>query len=334
MQCLPYRQQQVLEATVRHYVDTIEPVGSQALLRRFDLTASSATIRSAMGALEQRGFLTQPHPSAGRIPSQQGYRHFVDCLLPTPSTSTVVRLEKELTSLSLRWLALDDLLRHLARRLADLTGLLGLITRPGRPQPHLQAVRLVGHDDRLLVLLVESPTSATHLNLRIPQESAVELEALEQWTSQQLQQSPGTFIDWNGLPSQIKTSGEILREALQNRKHEQALYSQGAVAMGLGGLLAQPEFRHSASLRPLLQLMEEQPHRVLVIAEEKRKSGVWIGAEHPHPALEHCAVVQAPYHPGTGGIGQVALVGPMRMAYSTSQAAVRTVARHLERLLA
>ena len=76
-----------LRATVRHYVDTVEPVGSPTLVRRFGMPASPATVRSAMGALEQRGLLTQPHPSAGRIPSQQGYRMYVDQLMPAPGAA-------------------------------------------------------------------------------------------------------------------------------------------------------------------------------------------------------------------------------------------------------
>ena len=142
MTSLPRRQQEVLRATVRHYVDTVEPVGSRTLVQRFGLPASPATVRSAMGALEQRGLLTQPHTSAGRIPSQRGYRLYVDELLPPPG-ATARQLERELAGVGLQWAALDDLLLHLARRLADFTGLLSLITRPQRPRPHLQAIRLV-----------------------------------------------------------------------------------------------------------------------------------------------------------------------------------------------
>ena len=142
LQALPRRQQEVLQATVRHYVDTMEPVGSSTLVRRFGLPASPATVRSAMGALELKGLLTQPHPSAGRVPSQLGYRHYVNCLLPAPGAAAG-QLERELAGLSLQWAALDDLLLQLARRLADLTGLLSLITRPQRLQPQLQALRLV-----------------------------------------------------------------------------------------------------------------------------------------------------------------------------------------------
>jgi heat-inducible transcriptional repressor len=99
---LPRRQQDVLRATVRHYVDTVEPVGSNPLVRRFGLPASPATVRSAMGALEQRGLLTQPHTSAGRIPSQQGYRIYVDQLLPEPGAAAL-QLSRELAGMSLQW---------------------------------------------------------------------------------------------------------------------------------------------------------------------------------------------------------------------------------------
>ena len=91
----------MLQLAVRHYVDTMEPVGSQTLVRRFGLGASPATVRSAMGALEQRGLLTQPHPSAGRIPSQQGYRTYVNQLLPAPGAAAL-QLEREITGLSLQ----------------------------------------------------------------------------------------------------------------------------------------------------------------------------------------------------------------------------------------
>ncbi|MCF8133381.1 MAG: HrcA family transcriptional regulator, partial [Synechococcus sp. Tobar2m-G35] len=167
MQPLPRRQQQVLQATVRHYVDTMEPVGSQTLVRRFALDASPATVRSAMGALEQRGLLTQPHTSAGRLPSALGYRHYVDCLLPPPGAAAL-QLERELSEVSLQWSALEDLLDHLARRLADLTGLLSLITRPRRREQRLRTVRLAASGDRLLVFVVESAAQASTLNLPLP----------------------------------------------------------------------------------------------------------------------------------------------------------------------
>ena len=331
MQPLPRRQQEVLQATVRHYVDTTEPVGSQTLVRRFGLQASPATVRSAMGALEQRGLLTQPHTSAGRIPSPLGYRHYVNCLLPAPGAAAT-QLQRELMGLSLQWAALDDLLLQLARRLADLTGLLSLITRPQLPSTGLQALRLVPSGERLLVFLVESPAATSSLNLRLPNAATAELGALERWAADQLGHGR---LDWASLPPQLRLSGEVLRQGLASHDQAKAGQGDGAVAMGLGGLLRQPEFQRSDSLRPLLQLVEEEPQTLLQSAQvaSPERQGVWIGSEHPDPALHHCAVVQAPYRTGSGAEGQVALVGPMRMAYATARAAVQAVASSLERLL-
>ena len=332
MQQLPRRQQEVLQATVRHYVDTTEPVGSQTLVRRFGLQASPATVRSAMGALEQRGLLTQPHTSAGRVPSALGYRHFVDCLLPAPG-AVAGQLERELMGLSLQWAALDDLLHHLARRLADLTGLLSVITRPQRQRKSLQTLRLVPSGERLLVFLVEHPAAASSLNLHLPQAAVEELPALERWASEQL--LAGGSLNWANLPMQLQRSGALLRQGLSSHAQALAQPGAGAVTVGLGGLLRQPEFQRSQELAPLLQLVEQQPEALLhsesVRAPER--NGVWIGAEHPDPALHHCAVVQASYSTAGGERGQVALVGPMRMAYATARAAVRAVAASLERLL-
>jgi heat-inducible transcriptional repressor len=332
---LPRRQQEVLRATVRHYVDTVEPVGSHTLVRRFGLPASPATVRTAMGALEQRGLLTQPHTSAGRIPSQRGYRLYVDQLLPAPGAAAL-QLERELAGISLQWAALDDLLLHLARRLADLTGLLSLITRPQRPSPLLQAVRLVPSGDRLLVFLVQGPDFSTSLNLRLGAGLEEELPILERWSNEQLRAGGNGRIPWERLPAELRRSGGLLRQALDSHGRIRSEELDAVVAAGLGGLLAQPEFRHSSSLLPVVQLVEHGPRTLLGITGDQNPvatEAIWIGTEHPHAALGQCAVVQATYRTGHGGRGQVGLVGPMRMAYATARAAVQSVASILERLL-
>jgi heat-inducible transcriptional repressor len=326
-QNLSQRQQEVLQLAVRHYVDTVEPVGSKTLVRRFGLPASSATVRSAMGVLEQRGLLTQPHTSAGRIPSQWGYRVYVDRLLPAPGAAAL-QLERELTELSLHWTALDDLLLHLGRRLADFTGLLSLITRPRRRQQRLEELRLVPRGDRLLVFLVGGPAGSGSLNLRRPAVAPQEIERLERWTNHQLRTRPDAPIPWQQLPEELRQGGDVLRLALERQRPATREHLH-AVASGLGGLLAQPEFSQTASLRPLVQLVEDSPQEVL----GPQADAIWIGREHPNGALEHCAVVQASYATGDGAQGQVALVGPMRMAYATARAAVQSVAATLSRLL-
>ena len=328
----------MLRATVRHYVDTVEPVGSRTLVRRFGLTASPATVRSAMGALEQRGLLTQPHTSAGRIPSQQGYRLYVDQLLPEPG-SAARQLERELAGISLQWAALDDLLRHLARRLSDLTGLLSLISRPQRQQPQIQALRLVASRDRLLVFLVQGSALTSSLNLRLPPDAEANLAILERWANDGLRRGDG-HIAWERLPEELRSGGAVLQQGLDDLERRGGAEPEGVVASGLGGLLAQPEFSRTSTLLPLVQLVEHRPEQVLGppassdgLEAATGPERIWIGSEHPHTALAACAVVQAPYRTGDGDLGHVALVGPMRMAYATARAAVQSAASILQRLL-
>ena len=324
MKPLSARQEQVLQATVHHYVDTIEPVGSRTLAQRFGIKASSATVRTAMGVLERRGLLTQPHTSAGRIPSALGYRRYVDDLLPEPGVA-VQHLERELAGISLRWAALDDLLLQLARRLTDFTGLMCLISRPQQPKTQLEAIRLVPSGDRLLVMLVDDSGRASHLNLRLPHGASEELGAMERWTEEQFLKEGD--LNWEALPPQLQRSGGVLRNALEQPP---TAPDKPLVVHGLSRLMAEPEFHTSHQLRPLLELIDEQPGALVHASDQPQ---VWIGSEHPERALQACSVVQAPYRCGGEGRGQVALVGPMRMAYATARAAVERVARHLELLL-
>jgi len=196
----------------------------------------------------------------------------------------------------------------------------------------LEEVRLVQSGERLLVMLVESSNHANHLNIRLPLEAVGELEALEIWICKQLAQSDNGHLDWSSLPSQLHMSGTVLREAIQSHQHSISTVETGALFHGMSRLVAQPEFSQSNSLRPLLELMDSHPTALVPLAQNQL-DGVWIGSEHPNEALIDCAVVQASFRSSNEGVGHVALVGPMRMAYATAMAAVRSVADHLDKVL-
>jgi heat-inducible transcriptional repressor len=161
-----------------------------------------------------------------------------------------------------------------------------------------------------------------------PQRPKAGLRRRQRGSAQQPRGRPQVVVR---VTEEQATRGALVRQGLSSHAQARSGASSGAVAMGLGGLLRQPEFERSDSLRPLLQLVEEAPQELLESeqAQHPERLGVWIGSEHPNPALHHCAVVQAPYRTGSGAQGQVALVGPMRMAYSTARAAVQAVAGRL-----
>ena len=321
----------MLSATVHHYVDTMEPVGSKTLVQRFDFKASSSTVRSAMGVLERKGLLRQPHISSGRVPSPMGYRHYVDCLLPPPG-APAHHLQNELTNLSLIWASFDDLLWQLARRLTDFTGLMSLITRPMGKKFILNEVRLVQSGDRLLVMLVESANQVSHLNLRLPLYAAKQIEPIENWIAYQLDQSNNGMLDWSSLPSHLNISGSIIKDAIYNHSHSKLVPEGAAIFHGMSRLASQPEFSDIKTFQPILDLMDTHP--TAVVPEDTNSHGsVWIGKEHPQNQLSNCSVVKSSYISANNGIGHVALIGPMRMAYATSMAAVQSVAKHLERIL-
>jgi heat-inducible transcriptional repressor len=182
------------------------------------------------------------------------------------------------------------------------------------------------------VLLVEEGATSRCLDLRMPAELESQIDALERWVCAQLNDRGGQ-LNWSALPRQLSSSGALLKQGLAS--HEQARRNSraSAVSLGLGRLMQQPEFERSESLRPLLELVELEPQQVLRSDAVLSRGGVWIGREHPHPALHHCSVVQASYGNRSGGVGQVALIGPMRMAYATARSAVEAVAAYLDRLL-
>ncbi len=331
MEILSTREQQVLSATVHHYVDTMEPVGSKTLVQRFGLNTSSSTVRSAMGDLERKGLLSQPHVSSGRIPSPMGYRHYVDCLLPPPG-APAQHLRNELTNLSLIWASFDDLLWQLARRLTDFTGLMSLITRPTGKKCFLNEIRLVQSGDRLLVMLVESSNQVSHLNLRLPSDAVQQIEPIEKWICNHLEHSKNGILDWSTLPSHLYTSGSIIKDAINSHNKSKSIPEEAAIFHGISRLAAQPEFSDIKMFQPILNLMDTHPTAV-VPNDANQQGSVWIGKEHPQNQLSNCSVVKASYKSSNEGIGHVALIGPMRMGYATAMSSVKSVAKHLERIL-
>ena len=179
-------------------------------------------------------------------------------------------------------------------------------------------------------MLVKNSSQASHLNLRLPHGSEHQIEAMDQWARRQLDSSGR--LNWNALPRELQSCGTSLRDAIESHQTLETTQETKALFHGVSRLIAEPEFSQSAKLRPLLELMDQSP-AALTLSTPDHGYGVWIGQEHPEQALHHCSVVQATYTSATDGVGHVALVGPMRMAYATALAAVKSAAHRLDYLL-
>jgi heat-inducible transcriptional repressor len=357
------RQQHILWATVRHYIATAEPVGSKALVEEYNLSVSPATIRNAMGVLEKEGLLYQPHTSAGRIPSDSGYRIYVDQLI-TPSQHLSRQAEQAISARlkSERW-GLEALLRRSAQLLSTLSGYIALITTPQSTAARLHHLQLVFNDPNRVMLIIVTDTYETRsILMTLPEllerDEAFqsvdvierELQILSNFLNSQLRGRSLlelTGLDWHEIDQQFSQYADFLRslvaEVLQSC---QPYESAQLVVSGVSEVLRQPEFSELQQVQAILHLLEEEQEQVWqlvfdwqqgTIAPTKRVADkrvtVRIGAENPLEPMRNCALVSTTYQRGTLPVGSVCLLGPTRMMYENAIAFVEATADYLSEAL-
>ncbi len=339
------RERRVLEAVIQTYVQTAEPAGSRVISRRFGLGVSPATIRNTMSDLEEKGFLSHPHTSAGRVPTDKAYRAYVDSLLNAPATSIVIaeqdRLRDDIAGSSS---TIETILRRAAQSLGVLTQELGVALGPRLDASFLRRIELVrvSGERLLLVLTLERGVVRTVFvevrgilaDTAVAEVTRVLNERLGGHTLRDLRTSVAERLRDSGTNPE---ASELLNIFVQEGEHllDTALpMSEGSVIVGQASVLAaQPEFGGAASLRRLLTLTEEparladalrRKHR----GDEKPGVSITIGEEHGDPQFDQFTVVTAEYHVGalTGVIG---VIGPTRMPYDK----VISLVQHTSRLL-
>ncbi len=356
------RQKRVLQATVNHYVATAEPVGSKVLVEEYNFTVSTATIRSCLSYLDKSGLLYQPHTSAGRVPSDSGYRLYVDQLM-TPNLKTGSQVEAILQEKlnGQRW-SLESLFKRAAQILSNLSGYITLITMPRSTHSRLHHVQLIPGDDKRVMLILVTDTYQTYSTLiDLPQSAVADLKQ-ESWPepnwekiSRELQilsnflndnlkgQLLGELesLDWTGLGIEFQHYREHLTQILKEIKYRQnpSGYTDIWVS-GVSELLRQPEFSQLQQVQALIYLLEEEPIHLLPLIsqtpDEEKKSNrvkIWIGTENPLEAMHSCALVASSYCRGSVPVGSVGVVGPTRMMYENAIATVEATADYLSELL-
>ncbi|WP_235928025.1 heat-inducible transcriptional repressor HrcA [Goekera deserti] len=333
------RRLQVLRAIVQDYVSTNDPVGSKALAARHDLGVSPATIRNDMAVLEEEGYITQPHTSAGRVPTDKGYRFFVDRLSAVKPLSVAERraIEKFLDGA----VDLHDVLGRSVRLLAQLTRQVAVVQYPTLSRSavrHLELVHLGPH--RLLVVLITDTGRVEQRVVECPAEvgaeAVAELRTLlnSAFVGAKLAEASSTVPDLveNAPPhlrALVATVGATLVETLVE-PGEDRLVVGGTANLTRGSALDFP-----GTVRPLLEALEEQVIVLRLIGEvDPSTVFVSIGEENAHEALTGASVVSVGYGSGDRALGGLGVVGPTRMDYAGNMAAVRAVARYVGQLLA
>jgi heat-inducible transcriptional repressor len=347
---LTNRQQQVLWATVRHYIATAEPVGSEALVKGYQLSVSSATIRNAMGFLEKAGLLYQPHTSAGRIPSDSGYRIYVDQLI-TPSTELSYQVEQLLTG-RLNWdeWSFEALLKGAAQILATLSGYITLITMPFSRTTELRHLQLVQIDPQRVMLIVVTDTYETQsVLMELPQVEedtdtelvARELQILSNFLNDQLRgRSPLEIatLDWSELGREFDRYSQFLTSLVTDlsRRLSKSSAPTQIMVSGVSEVLRQPEFSELNHIKTIMHLLEEEQHQLMpLIFEQPDSQGlgkrvtVRIGSENPLEPIRTCTLISSTYSRGAVPVGSVCVLGPTRMVYEDTIALVEATADYI-----
>jgi heat-inducible transcriptional repressor len=326
----------VLRAIVEDFVSTNEPVGSKALVDRHNLDVSPATIRNDMAVLEEQGFIVQPHTSAGRIPTDKGYRLFVDRLSAVRPFSAAERRAIE-TFLNGAY-DLDDVVTRTVRLLAQLTRQVAVVQYPSLQRSSVRHVELVPVADRRLLLVLITDTGRVEQRVvelpgPVTEDAITQLRAVLNacLDGRRLTDAATVIAD---LPERIPLPDRgcatavfsVILETLVER-HEEKIVVGGAAN------LATADF--SRGLHEVLEALEEQVVLMRLLGSgDDALVTVRIGAENQVEGLRSASVVAAGYGSGDESLAKLGVLGPTRMDYPTAMGAVRAVARYVGQILA
>jgi heat-inducible transcriptional repressor len=327
----------VLRAIVEDYVSTNEPVGSKSIVDRHNLDVSPATIRNDMAVLEELGYIAQPHTSAGRIPTDKGYRLFVDRLSGIKPFSAAERRAIE-TFLAGAY-DLDDVVTRSVRLLAQLTRQVAVVQYPSLTRSSVRHIELVPLTEQRLLLILITDTGrveqrAVDLPGPIDDDAVTQLRAVLNacLDGRRLTDVATVVAD---LPDRVQPGERVnaaavfsvILETLVERHEER-------VVVGGASNLAPADF--SQGLHEVLEALEEQVVLMRLLGESGDRASltVRIGAENPVLGLRSTSLVSSGYGSGDEALAKLGVLGPTRMDYPTAMGAVRAVARYVGQILA
>jgi heat-inducible transcriptional repressor len=331
------RKAAVLRAVIEEYVSTGEPVGSETVAERHVPGVSSATIRNEMAALEELGYLSHPHTSAGRTPTHLGYRQYVDSVpqrsaLREPQRRAIARFFEQTAR------DLEEVLVGATRLLSSLTQYAGLAVPPSSAEDHIVRAELielgssllllvVGHHGRVYKELIERPDgfdahAADSVNRR--------LQSLSDTTFATARERLGAAA--REAPQPERALLETLGGAFQVLEQRGA--SEHVLVEGVGNLAVEVATWRQDTFRRLFEALERESEILRLVLEvaPAQDLAVLIGEEHPATGMWDAAVIAAPYRVGDTPLGTIGVVGPTRMDYLATMSAVRAVARRLSEL--
>ena len=336
---LDERKIMILKAVIRNYMETGEPVGSRTISKLPECSFSSATIRNEMCDLEDMGYLIQPHTSAGRIPSDKGYRFYVDEILKEKNTEV-----QEMKELMLQRVdRLELVLKRMAKLIASNTNYAAMISGPSAHQARIKLLQLSRMDQRrLLVVIVVEGNIISNKIITVDNElTDAELLNLNILLNTSLNGLTINEINLDVIRKLKEDAGEhrelvenILNELAESFREDEDLqiYTSGAT-----NVFKYPELTDGESASRIINTFEEKDRLKEILKDvnsadksDGNKIQVFIGDESPVPDMGDCSMVTANYDLGGGLRGTIGIVGPKRMDYEKVLATLRTLMNQLD----
>lgn len=324
----------ILEAIINDYINTGEPVGSRTIAKKYDLGVGSATIRNEMSDLEDMGYLEQPHTSAGRIPSNKGYRLYVDNLMKQSKLSNEEELLIKKYIIDCAMLEVDKIVKQASTLLSELTNLTCLVQTPSVKKCYIKSIQLLKVDDNNLVSVIV-PDNGVIKNHRIKLEKVpdeYELNTINKVINSRLGNLTIEDINLeviNNLKQDLSGYDDLFNAivpALYDSLKEDN--SSEIFMQGTTNIFNYPEYNDIDNAKEILNLLYNKDYVVKLLAPEGDIS-IKIGDENFIPEAKNCSVISAEYSLGDKPLGTIGLIGPKRINYSKVIAIMAQVMKEL-----
>jgi heat-inducible transcriptional repressor len=337
------RKKQILHALIRDYVDVGEPVGSRTIAKKYDLGVSPATIRNEMSDLEEMGFIRQPHASAGRIPSDKGYRYYVDHLME-PQEKLLSDAEQQMVSdfFSNCAAEMEQLFQQSCKLLSSMTNYTAMLVKPKLAEGVLERFKLVRLGGKQLLAIMITDDGKIHnkiLNVgaEFSDSQLAEFELLLQDRVLGLSLSQVTDKIVSEMAKQLLQQQTMLRQAfamLQDMlfDYKNADANNNLMIQGTLNLLKQPEFHDVDTVRELFSVLETDEvvkDLLLVASQQRHGTVVYIGDELNAQGMSACSMVTTPYYVNGERVGSIGVLGPTRMPYPKVIALVEQIGQEV-----
>lgn len=336
---LDERNKKVLQAVIDSYISTGAPIGSNVLIKRYDFNVSSATLRNIMAELEEMGFLTHPHTSAGRIPTERGYRYYIDGLISVRRDTDDIKDQLQQAP-PLHGGDLHELMEEASQFLAKLSHYAGVVIAPAESEgkyKHIEFIRLHGRE--VLIIFVTSGGTVQNKLIQLDEEilqhdlnyfSTYLEEELEHWSLTEVRRR---LVE--KLREEKMVFKRLMEETYQASREIQERDSEKVYIGGAFQVLESPEFANVEKMRTLFKAFEDK-YKLLKLLERSVTAGgikVFIGSENPYFEMQGCSLVVSSYKAGSDVVGTLGVIGPTRMQYQQVIQVVDYTAKLVSRLL-